>query len=422
MSAQNLTEVDDPLLSAADPVAAAREDVARGAFVEAPAGRVGLELEFHLVLLAEPTRRPTWTEVVTAVDALPAMPGGSTVSVEPGGQVELSTPPADDVVGAVAALRADERALREGLAPSGLGAAALGTDPARPVARVNPAGRYRAMERHFDAVGCGPAGRAMMSATAALQVNLDAGPRAGWRDRMRLLDTLVPVLVAISATSPWLAGRPSGWHSARRRTWLGIDPGRSGPVGHRPDRSPVDAWASYVLAAPVMLDRLRMVPVTSRTPFAAWLTGDATDPALVRRPTTADLDYHLTTLFPPVRPRGYVELRCLDALPARWWPALVALTVTLADDPVAADRATEVCEPLAGRELTAARHGLADPAVRSAVHDCVGTALARCPAVLEPDLDRLATLLDAGRTPGDELRRRVAAVGPVRMMEEEAHG
>ena len=47
----------------------------------------------------------------------------------------------------------------------------------------------------------------------------------------------------------------------------------------------------------------------------------------------ADLDYHLTTLFPPVRPRGYVEIRCLDALPDRWWPALAALTATLVDDP-----------------------------------------------------------------------------------------
>ena len=72
----------------------------------------------------------------------------------------------------------------------------------------------------------------------------------------------------------------------------------------------------------------------------------------------ADLDYHLTTLFPPVRPRGYLELRCLDALPDRWWPALAALTVTLADDPVAADAAAELCAPVADSWETAARHGL----------------------------------------------------------------
>ena len=66
-------------------------------------------------------------------------------------------------------------------------------------------------------------------------------------------------------------------------------------------------------------------------------------------PTLADLDYHLTTLFPPVRPRGYVEIRCIDALPDRWWPALAALTAVLIDDPIAADRAAELCEPVARR-------------------------------------------------------------------------
>ena len=69
----------------------------------------------------------------------------------------------------------------------------------------------------------------------------------------------------------------------------------------------------------------------------------------------ADLDYHLTTLFPPVRPRGYVEIRCLDALPDRWWPALAALVATLVDDPVAADEAAELCAPVADAWQTAAR-------------------------------------------------------------------
>ena len=421
MSAQKLAETDDPLLVRAEPVDAAWDLVSSSALVDSTACRVGLELEFHLVRLTEPARRPSWPEVLAAVDALPAMPAGSTVSVEPGGQVELSTPPAPDAVTAVAALRTDEATLRSALAVIGFGVAALGADPARRAVRVNPAGRYRAMEEHFAAVGCAEPGRSMMSATAALQINLDAGPAAGHADRMRLLATLVPVLVALSATSPWLAGHAAGWHSMRRRAWLGIDPGRTGAVAVAgPGGSPADAWASYVLAAPVMLDRLTMAPVRSRTPFSAWLEGAATDPVLARRPTTADLDYHLSTLFPPVRPRGYVELRCLDALPARWWPALVALTVTLADDQLAADRAAELCEPLAGRERTAARQGLDDPEVWAAVRGCLEVALTRCPTALTPDLEELAELVAAGRTPCGELRRRIEEQGPVRLLEEEA--
>ena len=76
-----------------------------------------------------------------------------------------------------------------------------------------------------------------------------------------------------------------------------------------------------------------------------------------------------------MRPRGYVEIRCIDALPDRWWPAVAALTTILIDDPVAADRAAELCAPVARRAGAAARDGLADPALRAAVLGCVDVAL-----------------------------------------------
>ena len=106
------------------------------------------------------------------------------------------------------------------------------------------------MEQHFDALGCAGAGKEMMTATAALQVNLDAGPAAGWSDRLSLIRTLVPMLVAVSSTSPYLGGHTSGWHSMRQGTWQGIDHGRSDPV---PEGEPTEAWATYALNAPVML-------------------------------------------------------------------------------------------------------------------------------------------------------------------------
>ncbi len=408
---------DDPLLRAVDPVEAAREHVAAHALNADSGGRVGLELEFHLVDLAQPGRRPSWAEASELAARAGSLPAGSSVTLEPGGQIELSTPPAADLVAAVEALRADRAALRDHLAAAGFGAAPLGADLARPVARINPNVRYAAMEAHFDALGCAGSGQAMMSATAALQVNLDAGPAEGWGDRLALLRTMVPMLVALSSTSPYLGGRTSGWHSMRQGTWQGIDHGRSDPVAAG---EPTSAWADYALDAAVMLirDGSELRAVTRRVSFGDWLRGHS---PFGRAPTTEDLDYHLTTLFPPVRPRGYLEIRCVDAMPDRWWPAVAAVTATLANDPVAADGAAELCAPVAGAWETAARLGLEDPAIRRAVVGSVDLAARRCPEPLRAEAERLAELIDSGNTPSGELRDRIRASGPLAVLEEEAH-
>jgi glutamate--cysteine ligase len=424
MTAQRLTTTvaadapsDDPLLAARDPLETARRHVAEAALTDTPGGLVGLELEFHLVDLVHPARRPTWVEAQRLADGIGALPSDSLVTLEPGGQIELSTPPAVGVVAAVDALRADEHVLRQRLHDAGFGAAPLGTDLARPVARINPSPRYRAMESHFDALGCAGAGKSMMTATAALQVNLDAGPAGGWADRLALIRALVPMLVAASSTSPYLGGRSSGWHSMRQGTWQGIDHARSDPLPHG---EPTDAWAGYALEAPVMLvrsgDELRAV--TTRVSFADWLRGEA---PFDRRPSMVDLHYHLTTLFPPVRPRGYLEIRCLDALPDRWWPALAAVVATLADDPVAADAAADLCAPVADAWHTAARRGLDDASMRSAVTGCTAVAATRCPEGLRREVEAFAELIASGRTVSGELRSRVEAADPLVVLEEEAH-
>jgi glutamate--cysteine ligase len=425
MTAQRLTTAttsgrdlpEDALLASSDPLEAARQHVAESALTDGSVGRVGLELEFHLVDLVHPARRPTWAEATRLADGIGPLPASSLVTLEPGGQIELSTPPGDDVVSAVAALQADRDVLRARLGEQGFGAAPLGADLARPVARINPGPRYLAMEQHFDALGCAGAGKEMMTATAALQVNLDAGPAAGWSERLSLIRTLVPMLVAASSTSPYLGGHTSGWHSMRQGTWQGIDHGRSDPV---PEGEPTEAWAAYALNAPVMLvdsgGQLR--PVTSRVSFADWLGGRA---PFGRRPTMSDLDYHLTTLFPPVRPRGYVEIRCLDALPDRWWPAVAALVATLVDDPAAADEAADLCAPVADAWQTAARRGLHDPMIGSAVTACVELAARLAPQGLRHEVEQFAELIASGRTPSGELRSRVERDGPLVVLEEEAH-
>jgi glutamate--cysteine ligase len=159
-------------------------------------------------------------------------------------------------------------------------------------------------------------------------------------------------------------------------------------------------------------------PVTRRVPFAAWVTGEAE--LAERRPTTTDLDLHLTTLFPPVRLRGFLELRCVDAVPTQWWPGLAGLVVTLLDDPHAADVAAEAVQPMAGAWTTAARDGLRDPALARAAARCAEVAVQRCPADLRPEVESYAELITDRRSPGDELEMHAAATSPLRSLEEEA--
>ncbi len=242
----------------------------------------------------------------------------------------------------------------------------LGADPLRPPRRVNPGERYRAMEQFFAASGTGAAGAAMMTSTASVQVNLDAGPRAGWAERVRLAHALGPTMIAIAANSPLLGGKFSGWRSTRQHIWGQLDSARCGPILGANGDDPASDWARYALRAPVMLVRgptetdagMTATPVTDWVPFADWADGRVRLGG--RRPTDADLEYHLTTLFPPVRPRRWLEIRYLDSVPEAVWPALVFTLVTLLDDPAAAAVAAEATEPVATEWDRAARIGLGD--------------------------------------------------------------
>jgi glutamate--cysteine ligase len=174
------------------------------------------------------------------------------------------------------------------------------------------------------------------------------------------------------------------------------------------------------LNAPLMLVSRdgQLQPLTQRITFGEWLA----NPAVIGRPPTReDLDYHLTTLFPPVRPRGYVEIRCIDALPDRWWPAMAAFAVTLIDDPLAADAAAEICEPVGHQWEEASRRGTAAPAMRAAVIACADLAARQAPAQLRPDLEAFAELVADGRSLCGQLRDRIDRYGPLEVLKEEAH-
>jgi glutamate--cysteine ligase len=343
------------------------------------------------------------------------LPSGALLTTEPGGQLELSSQPADSLDDLVRATSADLVALRDAVAVAGLELAGIGLDPLRPPRRVLEQPRYVAMEAFFDQGG--PWGRQMMCGTASVQVCLDAGEDSdgpsGYRQRWQLVHAIGPVLVAAFANSPLREGKPTGWVSSRQQVWARMDPGRTRPP--RPDEDPREAWAAYALDAQVMCvpnpgsgdwsappgltfrDWVRGDPVTTpavtrgTAPTGAEAPGTATPgtptPAngeavdgdmRLRRPTAGDLEYHLSTLFPPVRPRGHFELRMIDAQSGDGWIVPLAVSTALLSDAKAGDAALAAVEPLwdgrppgdEGPWLRAARLGPADPAVSRASRAC----------------------------------------------------
>jgi glutamate--cysteine ligase len=393
-------------------------------------GAVGLEIESHLVDLDSVADRVAWDRVDPLPGPVCAAAGRSAVTLEPGGQFELSGAPAPDILTAVTELCRDDRGARQALAELRLGIAPAGADPLRPPRRINPKPRYRAMEQHYAATGRAAPAVVMMNSTAAMQVNLQGGPERGWPERVARAHRLGPTLVAISASSPWLCGRATGWKSARQRAWAGLDARACGPVPGCVAADPIadsaldpaSAWARYALRAPVAFVRTSsddVAAVRTCVPFEQWASGDVRLGG--RAPTAADLDVHLTTLFPPVRLRGYLELRYLDMTASRWWPAIAAVATTLMDDPVAADMATEATERAATLWTEAARDGLGHAVLAESARRCLAIAAARVPAGLRPAVADLAELIESGRCPGDLLAQRIAEIGPHATFEELTH-
>ena len=286
------------------------------------------------------------------------LPAGGIVTAEPGGQLEISSAPATSPAGLHRAVTTDLRHLKDLLRAVGLRLGEHGIDPHRPPRRLLDTPRYAAMEHSFDLDG--PDGRRMMGSTAGLQVCLDAGTPGQVGLRWAAVSALGPVLLAAFANSRRHAGRDTGWASARMATWWGMDP----RLSHPPDTSatdPATAWARYALEAPLLCLRR---PEGDWNPPPGVTLRDWVKGALPLRPTYDDLDYHLSTLFPPVRPRGYLEIRYLDAQPgADWFAPVAVLSSLLADDATTAT-ALDLATPTAGRWLPAARRGLADPQLR----------------------------------------------------------
>jgi glutamate--cysteine ligase len=361
-------------------------------FKTGPPRRVGVELEWLVHDARDPARPVAPERVAAALDGLDspgALPALGCLTTEPGGQLELSSLPAASIGDCWTAATRDLAAIRQALQPAGLCLAGYGLDPFRPPRRVIDLPRYVAMEAFFDRSG--PAGRVMMCSTASVQVCLDAGDdgggRSGYAWRWAVLHAVGPVLVAAFANSPLQEGRPTGWRSTRQAVWARLDPGRTRPpAGTCSGAEPRSRWTEYALDAELLCIRrpgAQSWAAPAGLTFRGWLDGVKArvrlprDPA-GRQPTLADLDYHLSTLFPPVRPRGHLELRMIDAQPGDGWIVPAAVASALLDDPRASDAAMAAAEPLwsawADPWLRAARYGPADPWISQASRACFDAA------------------------------------------------
>ncbi|MFG2958456.1 ergothioneine biosynthesis glutamate--cysteine ligase EgtA [Streptomyces sp. NPDC048291] len=392
-------------------------------FKTGPPRSVGVEVEWLVHRERAPHDPVGRAELAAAHADLRTLPLASGLSVEPGGQVELSSRPAPSLADCVSEVSADLDAVRTALRGHGLTLAGMGVDPWQSPRRFLRERRYDAMEACLDRTGS--AGRTLMCTSASVQVCLDAGREEpgvmGFARRWWLAHHLGAVLVAAFANSPMAEGRATGWLSTRQLKWAELDPGRAG--GPSLAHGPRHAWVRRVLDAPVMCVR-RDGPweVPDGVSFREWTRSRS-----MRPPTHADLDYHISTLFPPVRPRGHLELRMIDAQPGDdGWIVPLAVVTALFDDPDAAAIAHRAVAPLAERAAgapaphnplwtAAARHGLADPGLRRAAVTCFDAALEALPRMGANTrvVDTVAAHADRyvrrGRCPADDVLDRAAS-------------
>ncbi|HEX6536039.1 MAG TPA: glutamate-cysteine ligase family protein [Gemmatimonadaceae bacterium] len=322
-----------------------------------------------------------------------ALPDGGAITFEPGGQIEYGAPPARSASALAASIEDVIGAMRDVASGAGIELLAVGIDP---VNRVEDAplqlraDRYVRMAEYFATIG--PCGARMMRQTAALQVSLDRGPAPA--ERWRLLNALAPWLVALFATSPRYAGADTGFASYRSAVWRGVDERRTGIF---PGCDPAREYARFALEAPAMLLGPRN---GAYEPFAGWLArGEA---------TRDDWDAHLTTLFPEVRPRGYLEVRSCDALPPeRVIAPLVFLSGLAYHEPSTRAALELLGDPDAALLARAAREGGAEPTIARVAPSLVELAVAGARAlgaefVRGDDVDRAREILSrpAAGSPG----------------------
>ena len=393
-------------------------------FKNGPPRRVGIELELLVHDRRDPSAPTDGAERDRVRHEAARLPTAGRVTVEPGGQLEISSSPHPDLASAVHETSGDLKVLQHLAHTHDLRLVGRGVDDRDVARRVLADERYAQMEHYLDRWA--PAGRTMMRRTASVQVNVEASDGSpGEADRRwTLLHAVGPALVAAFANSPGTPGSPwAGWACARMGVWLALDPARTSEPRPLPGESVADAWSRWCLDAPLLLVRRPQGPWTAPpATFREWLHGGRDVVPGRPGPDVDDLAYHLTTLFPPVRARGHLEVRYVDAQPGPWWVVPAAVLWVLATDPDAGARALRACAETSSRDdrwVAAARDGLRDDGLARAacgVLSAAATALAADPtgrAWADPVAAYRERWTARRRSPGDDPPADVTPLPPV---------
>ncbi|SPJ27783.1 glutamate--cysteine ligase [Falsiruegeria mediterranea] len=352
---------------------------------------------------------------------------GANVSLEPGGQLELSGAPLETIHETCDEVNQHLRDVKDiadkiGVGFIGLGAAPIWSHEQMP---VMPKGRYKLMTDYMDRVGT--MGKVMMYRTCTVQVNLDFATEADMVQKLRVALALQPVANALFANSPFLDGKPNGVKSTRGLVWRHLDDARTGMLPFVFDEGfGFEAWVQYALDVPMYfvyrdgkyIDALGMS-------FRDFLEGKL--PALPgETPTLSDWADHLTTAFPEARIKKFMEMRGADGGPWRRLCALPAFWVGLMYDQSSLDAAWDLVKGWDAETREALRVAASEQALQAQVgdinmHDLAREVVAISEAGLKarakpgaggmvPDethfLNALKDSIETGKTPADELLDR----------------
>ena len=268
-----------------------------------------------------------WAPIAEADNIIGMTRNGANISLEPGGQFELSGAPLENLHQGAAELQNHLDEVKSIADPLGIKFMGIGAAPewSHDQMPVMPKGRYRLMTDYMGRVGTH--GTQMMYRTCTVQVNLDYASEADMVKKLRVALALQPVATALFASSPFFDGKLNGHKSWRSRIWRGLDDSRTGMLPFAFDQGfGFQAYVDWVLDVPMYFVYRdgKYINALGQS-FRDFLKGEL--PALPgEKPTLSDWADHMTTVFPEARVKKYIEMRgadCgdqvhIDALPAFW--------------------------------------------------------------------------------------------------------
>jgi glutamate--cysteine ligase len=347
---------------------------------------------------------------------------GGAISLEPGGQFELSGAPLANVHQTCSELMSHLAQLREVARPLGIGFLGLGMTPdwTRADIPMMPKGRYRIMTAYMPKVG--QLGLDMMYRTCTVQANLDFSSEADMVKKLRVSLALQPVGTALFANSPFTEGKPNGFVSFRSEIWRDTDADRSGmlPWTFEPGMG-FERWVDYALDVPMyFIKRGDAYIDVSGQSFRDLLAGKlASQPG--ERATFSDWANHISTIFPEVRLKRYLEMRGSDSGPWRRLPSLPAFWVGIFYDEDSLGAAWDMVKDWTAEERQKLRDDVTRLGFKASIRGRSLLELAReCLALAHAGLKRrkcidsdgqdetkhlrsLDRIVESGRTPAEEM-------------------